>query len=118
MVSEASTTELVLCRCSDCVDFCSAAFVLSETAIHLCWTKPLTCASNHAHTPPVSFDHVSSRNIFHGSGAELTRGYWSMISLYNINPESVYDGQQRSFEDFQFDLENVLTFVTAVWEVS
>ena len=64
------------------------------------------------------FDHVSSRNIFHGSGAELTRGYWSMISLYNINPESVYDGQQRSFEDFQFDLENVLTFVTAVWEVS
>ena len=32
-----------------------------------------------------------------------------MVSLYNINPESVYDGQQRSFEDFQFDLENVLT---------
>ena len=32
-----------------------------------------------------------------------------MISLYNINPDSVYDGQQRSFEDFQFDLENVLT---------
>ena len=32
-----------------------------------------------------------------------------MVSLYNISPESVYDGQQRSFEDFQFDLENVLT---------
>ena len=32
-----------------------------------------------------------------------------MVSLYNINLESVYDGQQRSFEDFQFDLENVLT---------
>ena len=109
MVSEASTTDLVLCRGSDCVDLCSAAFVLSETAIHLCWTKPLTFTSNHAHTPPVSFDHISSRNIFHGSGAELTRGYWSMVSLYNINPESVYDGQQRSFEDFQFDLENVLT---------
>ena len=31
-----------------------------------------------------------------------------MVSLHN-NPESVYDGQQRSFEDFQFDLENVLT---------
>ena len=91
------------------MDLCSAAFVLSETAIHLCWTKPLTFTSNHAHTPQVSFDHISSRNIFHGSGAELTRGYWSMVSLYNINPESVYDGQQRSFEDFQFDLENVLT---------
>ena len=32
-----------------------------------------------------------------------------MVSLFNINPESVYDGQQRSFEDFQFDLENLLT---------
>ena len=39
----------------------------------------------------------------------LTRGYWNVVSLYNINPESVYDGQQRSLEDFQFDLENVLT---------
>ena len=27
-----------------------------------------------------------------------------MVSLYNINPESVYDGQQRSLDDFQFDL--------------
>ena len=33
----------------------------------------------------------------------------SFVPLFNINPESVYDGQQRSFEDFQFDLENVLT---------
>ena len=32
-----------------------------------------------------------------------------MVSLYNINPESVYDGQQRIFEDLQFDLENELT---------
>ena len=32
-----------------------------------------------------------------------------MVSLYCINPESVFDGQQRSLEDFQFDLENVLT---------
>ena len=32
-----------------------------------------------------------------------------MVSLYNINPESVYDGQQRSLEDFRFDLEIVLT---------
>ena len=28
-----------------------------------------------------------------------------MVSLYNINPDGVYDGQQRSLEDFQFDLE-------------
>ena len=105
-----SIYDLDLCRGSDCVDLCSAAFALGETAIHLCWTnKPFTCATNHSHTPPVSVDHVSSRNIFHDSGAELTRGYWSMVSLYNINPESVYDGQQRSFEDLQFDLENELT---------
>ena len=32
-----------------------------------------------------------------------------MVSLYNINPDSANDGQQRSLEDFQFDLENVLT---------
>ena len=32
-----------------------------------------------------------------------------MVSLYNINLEGAYDGQQRSLEDFQFDLENVLT---------
>ena len=32
-----------------------------------------------------------------------------MVSLHNINPESVYDGQQRSLEDFQFDLEKVFT---------
>ena len=33
-------------------------------------------------------------------------GVWSAST--NINPESAYDGQNRSFEDFQFDLENVL----------
>ena len=60
----------------------------------------------HAHTPPVSVDHVSSRNISHGSGAVLTR---STVSLYNINPDSVYDGQPRSLEDFQFELVKVLT---------
>ena len=32
-----------------------------------------------------------------------------MTNLYNINPESAYDGQQRSLEDFQCDIENVLT---------
>ena len=32
-----------------------------------------------------------------------------MVSLYNINLEGANDGQQRSLEDFQFDLENVLT---------
>ena len=32
-----------------------------------------------------------------------------MVSLYNINLEGAYDGQQRSLEDFRFDLENVLT---------
>ena len=31
-----------------------------------------------------------------------------MTSLY-INPDGAYDGQQRSLEDCQFDLENVLT---------
>ena len=33
----------------------------------------------------------------------------NMNSLYNINPVGSYDGQQRSVEDFQFDLEIVLT---------
>ena len=32
-----------------------------------------------------------------------------MTSLYNINLDGAYDGQQRSLEDFRFDLENVLT---------
>ena len=32
-----------------------------------------------------------------------------MTSLHNINPDGAYDGQQRSLEDFQFDLENILT---------
>ena len=32
-----------------------------------------------------------------------------MVSLCNINPERVCDRLQRSFEDIQFDLENVLT---------
>ena len=71
-------------------------------------SSPL-CASKHAHTPPASFDHVSSRNDLHGRGAVLTSGYWIMVSLYNINLESVFDGQQRRLDDFQFDLENVLT---------
>ena len=31
-----------------------------------------------------------------------------IANLYNINPESAYDGQQRSLEDFQCDIENVL----------
>ena len=29
-----------------------------------------------------------------------------MASLHNINHDGAYDGQQRSLEDFQFDLEN------------
>ena len=32
-----------------------------------------------------------------------------MTSIYNINPDGAYDGQDWSLEDFQFDLENVLT---------
>ena len=32
-----------------------------------------------------------------------------MTSVYNINPDGAYDGQQQSLEDFQFDLENMLT---------
>ena len=32
-----------------------------------------------------------------------------MTSHYNINPDGAHDGHQRSLEDFQFDLENVLT---------
>ena len=32
-----------------------------------------------------------------------------MTSLYNINPAGAYDGTHRSLEDFQFDLENMLT---------
>ena len=30
------------------------------------------------------------------------------MGLCNRNPESVSDGQQRTFEDFQFDLEIAL----------
>ena len=32
-----------------------------------------------------------------------------MTSLYNINPDGANDGTQQSLEDFQFDLENLLT---------
>ena len=32
-----------------------------------------------------------------------------MTSLYNFSLDGAYDGQQRSLEDFQFDLEHVLT---------
>ena len=32
-----------------------------------------------------------------------------MTSVYDINPDGAYDGMQRSLEDFQFDLENMLT---------
>ena len=32
-----------------------------------------------------------------------------MTSLNNNNPDGAYDGTQRSLEDFQFDLENMLT---------
>ena len=32
-----------------------------------------------------------------------------MASLNNIATDGAYDGQQRSLEDFHFDLENVLT---------
>ena len=41
-----------------------------------------------------------------------------MASLHNINPDGANDGQQRSLDDFQFDLENVLTMVTAGWDVT
>ena len=30
-------------------------------------------------------------------------------NLFNINLDGAYDGRHRSLEDFQFDLENVLT---------
>ena len=33
----------------------------------------------------------------------------SMTNFYNINPDGAYDGKQQSLEDFQFDLQNVLT---------
>ena len=45
----------------------------------------------------------------HERGSEKTRTSLEMASLYNVNPDGAYDGQQRSLEDFQFDLENVLT---------
>ena len=38
----------------------------------------------------------------------------SMTSLHNINPDGAHDGQQRSLEDFPFDLENVLTLFQLV----
>ena len=33
----------------------------------------------------------------------------NMTKFYNINPDGASDGQQQSLEDFQFDLQNVLT---------
>ena len=39
------------------------------------------------------------------SGNELA----NTTSLHNINPDGAFDGTQRSLEDFQFDLENMLT---------
>ena len=33
----------------------------------------------------------------------------NMASLHNVNLDGAYDGQQRSLEDFQFDLESVPT---------
>ena len=41
--------------------------------------------------------------------ADLWNALANMTHLYNINPDCADDGQQRSLEDFQFDLENVLT---------
>ena len=43
------------------------------------------------------------------SSADSWNARANMTSLYNINPDGAYDGQQRSLDDFQFDLENVLT---------
>ena len=40
------------------------------------------------------------------------------MSLCNRNPESVSDGQQRTFEDFQFDVENALTMSPIDGEVN
>ena len=40
----------------------------------------------------------------------------NMASLYNVNPDGAYHGQQRSPEDFQFDFENVLTMSQLVGE--
>ena len=42
----------------------------------------------------------------------------NMTSLYNINPAGAYDGQPRSLEDFQFDLENVLTMSQLVGKLA
>ena len=64
---------------------------------------------NKVHIPPVVGSMCDNDTFYIGSGAGLSRGtHWSMVGLYNINPDGVYDGQ-RSLEDFQFDLENVLT---------
>ena len=44
-----------------------------------------------------------------GSCADLWNKLANMTSLHIINPDGAYDGKQRSLENFQFDLENVLT---------
>ena len=41
-----------------------------------------------------------------------------MTSLHNINPEDACGGQQRSLEDFQLDLENVLTMSQLVGKLA
>ena len=43
------------------------------------------------------------------SSADSWDALVNIASLYNINHDGAYDGQQRSLEDFLFDLENVLT---------
>ena len=42
----------------------------------------------------------------------------NMTSLYNINPDGAYDGQQQSLKGFQFDLEKSAHDVPDGLEVS
>ena len=40
---------------------------------------------------------------------EDANGAGDEVFLCSVNPDGAYDGQQRSLEDLQFDLENVPT---------
>ena len=66
--------------------------------------------SKHVHNNQSIDSHFNEKTL-HGSGAVLTCGInWQTWPVSTSSILTVHtDGKQRSLENFQFDLENVLT---------
>ena len=63
--------------------------------------------------------HISMKNFtWWRSCADPWNAWVNMTSLYNFSLDGAYDGQQRSLEDFQFDLQNVLTMSQLVGKLA